>query len=132
MYKFLSNLFFFDLSDPTKFFGFELGALTKCEPQADRWIVNGKREAEDLAKVLDTFIERFVLCSKCGNPETTMDVRRDSIILNCRACGATTPVEMTHRLSTYVLKNPPEYSSLAFSLFVFSFHFLVDLEGRRP
>ena len=50
------------LSDPLKYFGFELGALTKVELQADRYIVNGKHEAEDMAKVLDGFIEKYVLC----------------------------------------------------------------------
>jgi len=50
------------VADPTKFFGFELGALTKVEAQADRYIVNGKHEAEDMAKVLDQFIEKYVLC----------------------------------------------------------------------
>eukprot|EP01128_Nolandella_sp_AFSM9_P010877 TRINITY_DN7593_c0_g1_i1.p1 TRINITY_DN7593_c0_g1~~TRINITY_DN7593_c0_g1_i1.p1 ORF type:complete len:389 (+),score=110.12 TRINITY_DN7593_c0_g1_i1:133-1167(+) len=92
---------------PTKFFGFELGALTKCETQNDRYIVNGKREAEDLAKVLDTFIEKYVLCSQCRNPETEMHIKSGEILLKCRACGTVAPCDSSHRLSTYIIKNPP-------------------------
>ena len=37
-----------------------------------RYIVNGQHQAEDLSKLLDKFIKKFVLCGKCGNPETDM------------------------------------------------------------
>lgn len=50
----------------TKFFGFELGALTMIDADKDRYVVNGKHDQETLAKALDNFIERFVLCKKCG------------------------------------------------------------------
>jgi translation initiation factor 5 len=49
----------------TKFFGFELGALTTIDPAKDRYIVNGKHDQPKLAQALDNFIERFILCKKC-------------------------------------------------------------------
>jgi translation initiation factor 5 len=92
--------------DPTKFFGFELGALTHTAN--DRYIVNGKHSAEDLAKLLDQFIEKFVLCKHDRNPETVMQINsRGEIELHCKACGNVTPVDMTHKLATYILNNPP-------------------------
>jgi len=95
----------------TKFFGFELGALTTIDPEKDRYIVNGKHDQSTLAKALDNFIERFVLCKKCGrNPETKMLLRSDTIILHCIACGNRSPVDMRHRLATYILKNPSDIS----------------------
>jgi translation initiation factor 5 len=36
----------------------------------DRYIINGAHDAEKLATVLDSFIEKFVLCPSCNNPET--------------------------------------------------------------
>eukprot|EP01121_Diplochlamys_sp_Union-15-3_P016116 TRINITY_DN542_c0_g1_i1.p1 TRINITY_DN542_c0_g1~~TRINITY_DN542_c0_g1_i1.p1 ORF type:complete len:413 (+),score=101.40 TRINITY_DN542_c0_g1_i1:58-1239(+) len=94
---------------PTKFFGFELGALTKCDEEKERYVVNGRHDAENLAQVLDTFIDKFVLCKNCDrNPETEMLILGNkNIQLKCKACGGRTPVDMTHRLSTYILKNPP-------------------------
>jgi len=94
----------------TKYFGFELGALTKVDTVNHKYIVNGKRDAEDLATVLDSFIQRYVLCSKCRNPETTLTVRGETITSQCKACGKTNQIDMTHRLSTYILRNPPEKS----------------------
>jgi translation initiation factor 5 len=92
---------------PTKFFGFEKGALTKIDKANNKYIVNGKHSAEDLAVVLDQFIERYVLCKKCRNPETELRVKGESIQQNCKACGKRTSIDMSHKLSTYILKNPP-------------------------
>lgn len=91
----------------TKYFGFELGAQTICDEKNDRWIVNGKHEEEDLAKLLDDFIEKYILCKKCRNPETVMIVKKDSIELRCSACSAVTPVDTKHRLAAYIQKAPP-------------------------
>jgi translation initiation factor 5 len=91
----------------TKYFGFELGALTTIDPQKDRFIVNGKHDQSKLASVLDNFIKDFVLCHNCKNPETKMLIRGDNIELKCAACGARSPVNMRHKLTTFILKNPP-------------------------
>jgi len=93
----------------TKFFGFELGALTTIDHDKDRYIVNGKHDQATLAKALDDFIERFVLCKKCGrNPETKMLLKSDNIILHCIACGNRSTVDMRHKLAGYILKNPSD------------------------
>lgn len=61
--------------DTTKFFGFELGAQTKVDDKANRYIVNGKHEAAKLQDLVFDFIEKFLLCNNCKNPETEI-VRR--------------------------------------------------------
>jgi len=85
-----------------KFFGFELGALTSN--QNDKYVVNGKHDAEDLAKVLDQFIEKFVLCGGCRNPETNVEIKGDKIFLKCRACGKSTQCDPTNRLVSFMTK----------------------------
>ena len=91
----------------TKFFGFEVGALTKCDAKNDRYIVNGAHDADRLAQVLDVFITKYVLCGNCQNPETDIIVQgKDNLIKECKACGQRTQIYMRHRLSTYILKNP--------------------------
>jgi len=94
----------------TKYFGFELGALTKVDSVHHKYIVNGRREAEDLSVVLDSFIQRYVLCSKCRNPETLLQVKGESITAQCKACGKINAIDMGHKLSTYILRNPPDKS----------------------
>jgi len=95
-------------SYPTKFFGCELGAQVKCEEKNDRYIVNGAHDAQKLQLLLDSFIQKFVLCGSCGNPETVLIIDKDDFIIrDCKACGQRTNVDMRHKLTTHILKNPP-------------------------
>ncbi|KAF8206261.1 domain found in IF2B/IF5-domain-containing protein [Mycena galopus ATCC 62051] len=95
----------------TKFFGCELGAQTSCDEKNERYIVNGAHDANRLRELLDGFIEKFVLCKSCKNPETELIIlkvgRTEDIIRDCKACGERTGVDMRHKLTTFILKNPP-------------------------
>jgi translation initiation factor 5 len=96
--------------DTTKFFGCELGAQTTFDEKYDRYIINGAHQADRLRELLDVFIDKFVLCSSCKNPETElMIVGRDELIWrDCKACGHRGRVDNRHKLCTFILKNPPE------------------------
>ncbi|KAI0262478.1 domain found in IF2B/IF5-domain-containing protein [Gloeopeniophorella convolvens] len=94
---------------PTKFFGSELGAQTSVDEKNDRYIVNGAHDATRLRELLDAFIDKFVLCGSCKNPETDLIITKNEMIVrDCKACGERTNVDMRHRLSTYIIKNPPK------------------------
>ncbi|KAL5518490.1 TIF5 [Sanghuangporus vaninii] len=96
---------------PTKFFGCELGAQTTFDEKGDRYIVNGAHDATRLRELLDQFIDKFVLCGECKNPETDLIITKgDIIIRDCKACGQRTTVDMRHKLTTFILKNPPKIS----------------------
>lgn len=62
----------YSMTDPTKFFGCELGAQTMFDFKNERFIVNGSHDASKLQLLLDGFIKRFVLCPECSNPETQL------------------------------------------------------------
>ena len=95
----------------TKFFGCELGAQTTFDEKNDRYIVNGAHDANRLRELLDVFIDKFVLCKSCKNPETELVIlksgRTEEIIRDCKACGERTGVDMRHKLTTFIVKNPP-------------------------
>ncbi|KAI0641167.1 eukaryotic translation initiation factor 5 [Trametes meyenii] len=94
---------------PTKFFGCELGAQISLDEKNDRYIVNGAHDAKKLRELLDGFIDKFVLCKACKNPETDLIITKtDDIIRDCKACGERTGVDMRHKLTTFILKNPPK------------------------
>jgi len=97
---------------PTKFFGCELGAQTSFDEKGDRYIVNGAHDASRLRELLDAFIDKFVLCAECKNPETDLIIvpRTEDIFRDCKACGARTGVDMRHKLTTFIVKNPPKKS----------------------
>ncbi|SCU91201.1 LADA_0F08658g1_1 [Lachancea dasiensis] len=92
-----------------KYFGFELGAQTSISVDKDRYLVNGSHEPAKLQDVLDKFIASFILCGSCKNPETEIVITKNSdLIRNCKACGKRTPMDLRHKLSSFILKNPPE------------------------
>ena len=91
-----------------KFFGFVLGTQTTMDVANDRYIVNGKLDATRLQDLLDGFIKKFVLCLQCGNPETKLRVTSKKLIeTKCIACGHRCHLPMVHKLTTYIVNNPP-------------------------
>jgi len=91
-----------------KYFGFELGAQTNIDPKDDRWIVNGAHEASKLQEHLDGFINKFVLCKDCKNPETVINCKDGDIILDCKACGQRSHADIRHKLASFILKTQPK------------------------
>ncbi|KOS19785.1 Eukaryotic translation initiation factor 5 [Escovopsis weberi] len=91
-----------------KYFGFELGAPTKFYPQGERWIINGAHQAKTLQDLLDGFIDKFVLCKMCKNPETDVVLKDGRIILDCKACGQRSNVDLSLKLSGFILKETPK------------------------
>lgn len=91
-----------------KYFGSELGAQTSM----DRFLINGVHDATELQDSLDGFINKFVLCASCKNPETEIQIKnKDDLQRDCKACGRVSIIDPRHKLSSYILKNPPSNSS---------------------
>jgi translation initiation factor 5 len=95
-------------TDVLKYFGLELGAQTKFDKKAGTCIVNGAHDASKLSEILETFIKKFVQCYSCGNPETMVKIKRENILLKCKACGFVSEVDARLRLCSFIVKNPPE------------------------
>lgn len=97
---------------PTKYFGFELGTQANYNPDEEKGIINGKHEVNELQRILDKFIESFVLCPGCRLPEINMRVRSksDIIRIECAACGHKSNLDSAHRLCAFIVKNPPPKS----------------------
>lgn len=100
---------------PTKYFGCELGAQTQFDYKNERFIVNGSHDAVKLQDLLDGFIRKYVLCPACDNPETELLVsaKKQTISQGCRACGFHGPLEVNHKVNTFILKNPPNMDPAA-------------------
>lgn len=92
-----------------KFFGCELGAQTQIDDNAGIYIVNGAFQQNVLMETLKKFIVMFVMCESCNLPETDLKLRKNgNISQNCNACGSETLCDMTHKLCTYIMNNPPD------------------------
>jgi translation initiation factor 5 len=87
----------------TKFFGYELGAQTAYVSETDRAVINGAHLDTDLQTLLSKYIELFVLCRNCRLPETHYKIKSGIIKQRCFACGHKESVDMTHKLTTFIL-----------------------------
>ena len=85
-----------------------MGAQTNIDPKDDRWIINGAHEASKLQDYLDGFINKFVLCRNCKNPETVVNIKEGRILLDCKACGQRTEVDPRQKLASFIVKNQPK------------------------
>ncbi|CAL9050956.1 unnamed protein product [Musa banksii] len=93
----------------TKYFGCELGAQSKFDDKTGVSLVNGAHDTAKLAGLLENFIKKYVQCYGCGNPETEIIITKTQMLtLKCAACGFVSDVDMRDKLTTFILKNPPE------------------------
>lgn len=93
----------------TKHFGCELGAQSKFDEKTGTALVNGAHDTAKLAGLLETFIKKYVQCYGCGNPETEILISKNQMIqMKCAACGFVSDVDMRDKLTTFIVKNPPE------------------------
>ncbi|XP_042470684.1 eukaryotic translation initiation factor 5-like [Zingiber officinale] len=93
----------------TKYFGCELGAQSKFDDKTGTSLVNGAHDTAKLAGLLENFIKKYVQCYGCGNPETDIIITKTQMItLKCAACGYVSDVDMRDKLTTFIIKNPPE------------------------
>lgn len=93
----------------TKYFGCELGAQSKFDDKTGTSLVNGAHDTAKLAGLLENFIKKYVQCYGCGNPETEIIITKTQLItMKCAACGYLSDVDMRDKLTTFILKNPPE------------------------
>ncbi|GMM28849.1 translation initiation factor eIF5 [Martiniozyma asiatica (nom. inval.)] len=91
-----------------KYFGFELGTQTAIDAKNERYLINGHHEANDLQDILDGFINKFVLCLACKNPETVLEISKDDVKRDCKACGKITMVDPRLKLTGFIIKNKPK------------------------
>eukprot|EP00252_Welwitschia_mirabilis_P013759 TRINITY_DN302_c0_g2_i1.p1 TRINITY_DN302_c0_g2~~TRINITY_DN302_c0_g2_i1.p1 ORF type:complete len:445 (+),score=109.70 TRINITY_DN302_c0_g2_i1:476-1810(+) len=93
----------------TKYFGCELGAQSKFDEKTGTSTVNGSHDNAKMVALLENFIKKYVQCYGCQNPETEIVISKSGLIsLNCQACGFISDVDMRDKLTTFILKNPPE------------------------
>jgi len=90
-------------AEVNKFFGCELGAQTTYSPETNRAVVNGAHTDVALQALIHRYVEAYVLCPNCRLPETEYKIKSDVIFHKCAACGAKERLDMTHKLTTFIL-----------------------------
>lgn len=75
-----------------RFMAYELGVSHKGDVDADRATLTGAFTEPVLQRILDKFIDFYVLCDRCHLPEAALVIKgkgeKKSIFLKCSACGS--------------------------------------------
>ena len=80
-----------------------MGAQSKYDQKEDKSSVNGDYPNPDLVKILNKFIEEYVLCPQCRLPETMLVVKHKKDLLHrCAACGAECQIDANDKMSIEV------------------------------
>lgn len=84
-----------------QYFGYELGAQSKYDSKENKASVNGDHPNPDLIKILNKFIDEYVLCPVCKLPETSLMLKhKKDLYHHCDACGAETLIEANSKMSS--------------------------------
>jgi translation initiation factor 2 subunit 2 len=67
-----------------KFLSKELAS--SVEMRGDRLILSRKLASREINEKIERYVKRFVLCPKCGKPDTELEVGAKTF-LRCLACG---------------------------------------------
>ena len=93
-----------------KYMEYEFGSKINVKDNVTS--INGELNEGDVLKQLDKFIDKYILCGKCKLPEPVLQVdAQNELISKCNSCGAITHMDKKHKLTTFIIKNPPENQS---------------------
>ena len=94
------------------YLGQELSVNQCYDKQTERFYVSGKYDQQKIQSTLQKMINSFVLCKKCGNPETTNTIsgkkKNMTINLICRSCGHTVELNNTDKFVKYIILHTPK------------------------
>lgn len=95
------------------FLGQSLNAASKVEKDGDKKMyVAGHHDPKVLQQQTITFVQDFVMCKRCGNPETSCMAegrkRNLDLILACKSCGARSKLESTNKFVKFMVQHLPQ------------------------
>ena len=83
-----------------KMFSYEHGANTNTKQK----YITGKYTFNELHDNLVEYIDKFIICQTCGNPETVYKLSKDQLCLHCKACSGISKVKESSKLKKYICK----------------------------
>eukprot|EP00996_Jenningsia_fusiforme_P001641 NODE_2512_length_1181_cov_27.063604_g2294_i0.p1 GENE.NODE_2512_length_1181_cov_27.063604_g2294_i0~~NODE_2512_length_1181_cov_27.063604_g2294_i0.p1 ORF type:complete len:360 (+),score=79.81 NODE_2512_length_1181_cov_27.063604_g2294_i0:95-1081(+) len=87
-----------------KFFAHELAVTQKFKDE--KWILTGNFPGDTIQDCIFDFIGKFVLCKKCRNPETVIQIDdQKDCYLNCKACSQLSLIARKEKLCNVFVKD---------------------------
>ncbi len=93
------------------YLGQSLGVSSNIDKKnQNKCSLTGKHEEKVLQEKYFDFVKKYVLCGKCGNPETTPFIigkkKNQSIELSCRSCGENTKLDGDDKFVKFMVLHP--------------------------
>jgi translation initiation factor 5 len=93
------------------YLGQSLGVSSNIDKKnQNKCSLTGKHEEKVLQEKYFDFVKKYVLCGKCGNPETTPFIigkrKNQSIELSCRSCGENTQLDGDDKFVKFMVLHP--------------------------
>jgi translation initiation factor 5 len=93
------------------YLGQSLGVSSNIDKKnQNKCSLTGKHEEKVLQEKYFDFVKKYVLCGKCGNPETTPIIigkkKNQSIELSCRSCGENTQLNGDDKFVKFMVLHP--------------------------
>lgn len=86
----------------------EIGAqrTMKKSNDATKYLIMGRFDQDRIQKLLDGFVEKFVLCPKCRSPETQLsaDEKGCNVYSSCDACGQKKKLKDNKHANTVLMR----------------------------
>ncbi|TBU20015.1 subunit beta of translation initiation factor 2 [Hamiltosporidium tvaerminnensis] len=95
-----------------KFISYELGSISFFDSKNGRYIVNGSHDTNKVQAKIYDFIEIYVMCEVCRNPETFF-VYEKTLKKECLACGNSCKVDGHTKVDNIVAKDLENDSSFS-------------------
>lgn len=78
--------------DPDDLFKFLLQQMaTKGGLEGQRATLQGVFTSEQIAKKIDLYVKMYVMCPRCGKPDTKLIHEKGMELIKCEACGEKSP-----------------------------------------
>ena len=94
-----------------KYMGLGVGALSAYDPPQGAIDLRGNYPKDALQTIIKLFVRHWVLCARCGLPETSIIVtpgsKKHACVFDCKACGARTAADPEHKMTSFIVSNPP-------------------------
>jgi len=100
----------------SKFFETKFATVTGIDSKTKDWFLKGEHSFVDVNEKLEDFIDLYILCTHCNNPETSLGCHRDYVKMFCYACGKKGRVvdssDKRGKFAKYLKKNPQDDSKM--------------------
>ena len=60
---------------------------SQCEINRDRLILSRKLSSQVVNDKIEKYVQKYVICTKCGKPDTELDEEGQRLFVRCLACG---------------------------------------------